>query len=32
MASAIASTVPEHGPTDVRIDGTLARAWGVVAA
>ena len=32
MASAIAPTVSEDGSTDVRIDGSLARALGVVAA
>jgi len=32
MASAIACTVPENGPLDVRINGTLARAERVVAA
>jgi hypothetical protein len=32
MASPVASTVPENGPIDVRINGTLARAVGVVAA
>jgi hypothetical protein len=32
LASAIASTVPENGSIDVRINGSLARALGVVAA
>ena len=32
MASAIASTVSENGSTDVGINGTLARALGVVSA
>jgi hypothetical protein len=32
MASEIASTVPGIGSMDVAIDGSLARAVGVVAA
>ena len=32
MASAISSTVSEDGSTDVRVDGSLAGALGVVAA
>ena len=32
MGSAFASTVPEHGSTDVRVDGSLAGRFGVVAA
>ena len=32
MASAIASTVPENGPIDVGIDGSIARAVGMVTA
>jgi len=32
MASAISSTVSEDGSTDVRVDGSLVGALGVVAA
>jgi len=32
MASAISSTVSEDGSTDIRVDGSLAGALGVVAA
>ena len=32
MATASASTVPEHGPIDVGIDGSIARAVRMVTA